>query len=143
MQKIYIGIDPDVEKSGVAIWYKQQKKLELYNKTFFRLFDLLKFLQSQNFDIFMVIEAGWLNKSNWHAIKDKSHGFNSKIGERVGANFETGKKIVEMAKYLDIKHSLIKPKSKKTDSETFNKITGYKLRTNQEQRDAAMLVFGM
>ena len=36
--KIYVGIDPDVSKSGVAIWDVLKKNLELNNLKFFDLF---------------------------------------------------------------------------------------------------------
>jgi hypothetical protein len=151
-EKIFIGIDPDVDKSGVAIWYKNQKKIELFNKSFFHLFDLLNFLKEQcpNSQITLIIEAGWLNKSNWHKgyMKDgkfvkNSEQTNENISKKTGANHEVGKKICEMAEYLKLNYTLIRPRTKKVNADMFGKITNVKTRTNQEQRDAAMLVFGL
>ena len=62
---LYIGIDPDLDKSGIAVWESQNEILTLKNLSFWQLFDLL----STNRDRIVVvrIEAGWLNfKSNWH-----------------------------------------------------------------------------
>jgi hypothetical protein len=139
MKKLYIGIDPDTEKNGVAYWYTETKKLELENLTFFELFDALKNMKIRN-QITVIIDAGWLNKTNFHVLGTNKR-VNGKIGERVGANHETGKKIAEMCVYLGIEFRLNKPKSKKVDKETFAKLTRYTGRTNQDTRDAGMLVY--
>ena len=88
------------------------------------------------------VECGFLNKSNWHKKAGKSAAFNAKIGEYTGANFETAKKICEMCEYLNIPHVKVKPTASKKDSEFFKKLTGITTRTNQEQRDAFMLIYG-
>lgn len=140
MNKIWIGIDPDTDKNGVAIWYKDSKELVLKNLTFFELFSLLSELKTA-FDIQVIVDAGWLNKSNFHAINGNKN-INAKIGERVGANHETGKKIVEMCEFLSLAVSLNKPTRSKSNAERFKSVTGYVGRTNQETRDAGLLVFG-
>ena len=137
MSKVLIGIDPDVDKSGIAIFLSKDN-FQLKNLRFFELYDLLDSLKESTLEIY--IEAGWLNKSNWHKVVNGSSNINAQIGQRTGANHETGKKIVEMCEYLGLKYNLIKQIKKKVDSIIFNKITNYKGRTNQEQRDAAMLV---
>ena len=137
MSKVLIGIDPDVDKSGIAIFLSKDN-FQLKNLRFFELYDLLDSLKESTLEIY--IEAGWLNKSNWHKVVNGSSNINAQIGQRTGANHESGKKIVEMCEYLGLKYNLIKPTKKKVDSIIFNKITNYKGRTNQEQRDAAMLV---
>jgi hypothetical protein len=141
MQKLFIGVDPDVAKNGVGFWYKESKKLELENLTFFELFDALKQLKIR-YKITVVIDAGWLNKSNFHVVGTNKN-VNGKIGERVGANHETGKKIAEMCDYLGVEYQLHRPTKSKVNKEVFEKITGYKGRTNQETRDAGLLVFGL
>jgi len=140
---IYIGIDPDTAKSGVAIWSKQNKFLELSNMKFFDLFAQLLFMRRlYNEEVLVIVDAGWLNKSNFHASNKFNKSVNSIIGERTGANHEVGKKIVEMCEYLGLKYELHKPTKSKVNAETFAKITGVKGRTNQEQRDAGLLVYG-
>jgi len=142
MNKVLIGIDPDVKLSGIAIC-TEFKSLYLKNLTFFELFEeLTKFKRHNYLSVEIYIEAGWLNKSNWHKVINGSSNINAQIGQRTGANHETGKKIVEMCEYLGLKYNLIKPTKTKVDAITFNKVTNYKGRTNQEQRDAAMLVVG-
>ena len=142
--KVYIGIDPDVDYSGVATWHKN--KLDLHNMSFFELFDFLKMTkegaQYTGEKIIVRIEAGWLNKkSNWHNEK-AGVGVAAKIGLSTGANHEAGRKIVEMCKYLGLEYDLCVPKSSKIKKEEFRKITGWASRSNQEQRDAAMLIYG-
>ncbi len=135
-----IGIDPDVYKSGVA--FINEKTITLKNLTFFELFDFLSFYKEKINKPIVYIECGFLNKSNWHKKAGKSAAFNTKIGEYTGANFETAKKIVEMCEYLNIPYQPIKPTASKVDSNLFKQITGLKIRTNQEQRDAYMLIHG-
>jgi hypothetical protein len=136
--KLKIGIDPDVDKSGVAII--DGKDTFLKNLTFFELFDVLN--QQKEREPTVYIECGFMNKSNWHKLSDKSASINTKIGERTGANFEVAKKIVEMCAYIGIEYVQIKPTKSKINSDTFKKITGLNIRTNQEQRDAYMLITG-
>ena len=139
---IYIGIDPDVDKSGVAYYDSKSKVLELSNLTFFELYEYLQFARVKG-EFKVVIEAGWLNKSNWHKKEKGSSALNAKIGQHTGANHEVGRKIVEMCEYLEIDFKLVRPTKKKLKADAFRKITGIIGRTNQEQRDAGMLVFGL
>jgi hypothetical protein len=141
MKKLYIGIDPDTSKNGVGYWYKESKKLELENLTFFEFFDALKQLKIR-YNITVIIDAGWLNKSNFHVVGTNKN-VNGKIGERVGANHEVGKKIAEMCDYLGVSYQLHRPRRSKVNKEVFEQITGYKGRTNQETRDAGMLVYNL
>jgi len=48
-----------------------------------------------------------------------------------------------MCVYLGIDYKLVKPTKTKTTQDVFKKLTNIVGRTNQEQRDAAMLVFGL
>jgi len=136
-----IGIDPDIDKNGVAYIYG--KETGLFNYTFFELFDFLKLKKSEKTEVFVVVEGGWLNKSNWHTKKKGSAALNAKIGSYTGANHETGKKIVEMLEYLKIPYKVTRPTKTKLKEEYFKKLTGLKGRHNQEQRDAYMLIFGL
>jgi hypothetical protein len=130
-----IGIDPDAHLSGVAFY--EDKALRLKNVPFFALFDLLQEAMGLSE---VIIEAGWLNKSNWHAKKGQNISVIAEIGERTGANHEAGRKIVEMCDYLGLKYTLVRPTRSKLNSVQFCALTGIN-RSNQEQRDAAMLIF--
>jgi hypothetical protein len=144
-KKVFIGIDPDVEKSGCAV--KCGKVFNLYNFTFFELFEKLKAIsensKESNIPTEVYVECGFLNGGNRHKVFGGSNSLNSKIGERIGANHETAKKICEMCEYLGLDYKQIRPTRSKTNSEFFQQVTGYTKRTNQEQRDALMLVWGL
>lgn len=132
---VKIGIDPDVSKSGVAVYDGEIKSL--HNLSFFDLFEFLR--EKTHCKVF--IEASWLIKTNWHT-NDFNAQYNAQIGSRTGANHEAGRKIVEMCEYLGIQYEQIKPSRSKVNAEYFKSVSGFQGRTNQEQRDAAMLVIG-
>lgn len=140
MSKMLIGIDPDVDKSGVAIM--ESGKLTLKNLTMFELFDELTFIKSLDVNVKIYIEAGWLNKTNWHTSGKMNIATVAQIGARTGANHETGRKIAEMCEYLKIDYELVRPTQSKVKAIFFKQLTKYQGRTNQEQRDAAMLIWG-
>lgn len=132
-----IGIDPDLKKSGVAIL---GDSLELKTMTFAETVDL--FRSQQEVIKKVVIEAGWLNKkANFRSTHSKR--VDEQISKRVGENHATGKLLVEMAKSLNLNVVEVRPTRKKKDADEFKRITGYVGRTNQEVRDAAMLIWGM
>jgi len=139
-EKILIGIDPDTEKSGVAV---KSNELELYNMSFFELYDFLSNFKNETENIKVYIECGFLNGGNRHKVLAGSLSLNSKIGERIGANHEVAKKICEMCRHLEIEFIQVRPTKTKSNSDYFKKITGYTKRTNQEQRDACLLIWGL
>ncbi|QYS85435.1 hypothetical protein JJC03_09310 [Flavobacterium oreochromis] len=110
-EKILIGIDPDVDKSGFA--FIKENKLQLKNLTFFELFDTLKFYSEREIKPTVYVEMGALNKSNWHSKEGKSSKWNANIGAALGRNFEVANKLVEMCKYLKIPVECVKPTRKK------------------------------
>ena len=67
---VVIGIDPDVDKSGVAFLECSTRKLEITSLTFPDLLDYLQWVKQQTENnhqsVRVIIEAGWLNQSNWH-----------------------------------------------------------------------------
>jgi hypothetical protein len=141
---ILIGIDPDVDKSGIAYYDTSDSSLELSNLSFFQLFDYLSWMKESGIKFKATLEAGWKNeKSNWHDEKSGSR-VASLIGKHTGRNHETGRKIEEMLIYLMVEYELRIPNKNvhKIGKSEFNKLTKYKKQTNQDQRDAAMLVFG-
>jgi hypothetical protein len=139
MTDFIIGIDPDLEKSGVALL---GQSLELKNLTFSETVELFRSQQDQIKKV--VIEAGWENKkSNFHSRIGQHKSVGERIAKNVGENHATGKLLAEMAKSCGLAVVLVKPSRSKVDSKEFNRITGWQGRTNQEQRDAAMLVYGM
>lgn len=134
-----IGIDPDLIKSGIACLHQDTKRIEM---TCLSFVDLIKFVRMNQPIIKCVyLEAGWLNqKSSWHAAENKNTA--AKIGKNVGQNHATGMLMQQCLEAENVKVILVKPTTTKYDAEQFEKLTKIKTRTNQEMRDAAMLVFG-
>lgn len=140
-----IGIDPDIDKSGMAV-KRADGAIELHNKTFFQLYSYLN-MHKDNIK-HVVVEASWLIKHNWHANTKGSAALNAKIGSSTGANHEVGRKIVEMCEFLGIDFELKRPLKKKwkgpngkiTHEELAMLVPGLPKRTNSEQRDAALLI---
>lgn len=139
-----IGIDPDCNKSGVAV--KLNGKISLYTLSFFELFDFLTKHREQIVNV--RIEASWLIKFNWNKKAQGSSALNANIGNAAGRNHETGRKIVEMCVYLSIPYQEIKPLKKLwkgpgkkiTHNELAILVSGLPKRTNSEQRDACLLI---
>lgn len=152
-----IGIDPDTVKSGVALLETSTFHLELRTLSFPELIDYIIYLRDRNrFDgktLQVVVEAGWLHqKSNFHGYAGHRA---EKIAKNVGANHETGKKIIECCRHWGIDCSEVPPLAlqvggfhlwsgpdgKITHAELVA-VTGLKAsRTNQEERDAALLAW--
>ncbi|GIJ96578.1 hypothetical protein CAPN001_11470 [Capnocytophaga stomatis] len=145
-----IGIDPDITKSGVSFLEVKTRKLEVSSLTFPQLLDYLKFIREKHSQtpekLIVVVEAGWLvQKSNYHGY---AGGRAEKIAKNVGANHETGKKIVEMCKHYGLEVQEIRPLKKmwkgkdgKITHEELASFTGITGKTNQDSRDAGLLAW--
>jgi len=165
----HIGIDPDCKKSGYANYSKDGLVLHC-----FTLPELLneiktdcKYAAESKEHLKIYIEAGWLNKSNWHvsfyavnasvstgAKKGQKKAANpiaavAETARRTGENHQRGKDIHEMCEAIAKEYgdgfvsvALIRPTAQKKNDAQFKALTKYKGVTNQEKRDAGMLVFG-
>lgn len=147
MVRLIIGIDPDVEKNGVATVDKQTNKMQVSTLAFPQLIEYLKD-KSKDCTILVLIEAGWLNHSNWHLSPKITIQKAAQIGNATGRNHEIGRKIAEMCEYYKIPYKLIKPLKKiwrgtdgKISAAEFSRITGCSSRTNQEMRDAGLIAW--
>lgn len=142
---ILIGIDPDVNKSGVAIKYKDE--VSVGTMSFFQLFEYLA--KFKGYKVLVRIDAGWLNKpANFRKmIKDDKTGewvpmpdsIKERIASKVGRNEQVGKLIGEMCEYLRLEVQLVKPEKQKWSPELFKGATGIET-NNQEEIDAGRLV---
>lgn len=151
--QVIVGIDPDVERSGIAyLDVTKDPALSLNALHFPVLIEYLRTIKMQcakeDKTLRVIIEAGWLNRSNWHLNPRDSKAVIAAKGNQAGRNHEVGRKIAEMCLYHEIPHELIKPLTKmwkgrerKISATEFNEITGYRGRTNQEMRDAGLLAW--
>jgi hypothetical protein len=142
--KVVIGIDPDVDGSGVGIVNLVTKEV---TKTQLRLPELVEYLRERG-NVMVFIEAGWMNHGNYH-LQNKGQWHASKIGEQIGRNHEVSKLIGEFCEYHGIPYRHVKPLAK-CYSGRDGKITHEELKelvedrgfclvprqTNQETRDA-------
>jgi hypothetical protein len=142
-----IGIDPDVDKSGIAII--QSNKLRSLSMSLIEMYEWFKLIATK---IEVVkIEASWTISHNWTA--KGSVAASLKIANHTGANHQIGKEIVKICEKLNINYRLIRP-LKKNWKGANGKITHKELiaiwqvqklkfeqtKTNQEERDAILLI---
>lgn len=154
---IYIGIDPDVEKNGVAMLEAETRKLTIKQLPFAETIDYCVTLYNvvkekasvlgTGFKV--IIEAGWMNRGNWHLQRwDGRNGAAAK-GVDQGRNEQTSRLIGEMMEHYGVPYEFKRPLIKcwagherKITKEELEDITGQALgRTNQEGRDAALLAW--
>ena len=148
-----IAIDPDVERSGVAELHVETQMLEVTTLAFPALMDYLQHIKHQFADqgerVCVVVEAGWMNASNWHTASVKSIAAAAKTGQNTGRNHETARKIAEMSRHYGLTTEEVKPLKKcwrgtggKITQEELEYMTG-KLdrRVSQDARDAALLAW--
>lgn len=134
-----IGIDPDLEKSGLAVLDQNTQRIEYSCLSFVALTD---FIKAKKYLIKCVyLEAGWLNaKSSWHGENNLTVA--SRVGKNVGENHATGKILQQVIEHEGVKVILARPRSKKLNADQFKNLTKIETRTNQETRDAIMLIWG-
>lgn len=143
-----IAIDPDVDRNGVACLHVATRLLDIKALPFPETLDYLHTYASLHSDFCVIIEAGWLNKSNWHLMRFDSKAKAAAKGNAVGRNHEVGRKLAEMCEHWHIPYQLVKPLKKvwqgkdgKITATELQSFTGYKARTNSEGRDAALLAW--
>lgn len=159
-EKIFVGIDPDVDGSGVAVLDPETKGLVLSN---LRLPDLIRFFQQIEQKMaagltkphVFVIEAGFMNETNWHIQKIRWKKFRDPLaaaaetGRRTGLNHQIAHDIIDIAKGLGLTVVERAPlekgwsgKDRKITHEEFAYLTGItQKRSNQEERDAGLLAW--
>lgn len=153
-----IGIDPDVERSGVDVLETDTRRLEVSTLAFPDLLDYLMWARRRSEvtgrTLRVIIEAGWLNKSNWHLVPCDTRAAAAAKGNHAGRNHETGRKIAEMCQHWQLPYELVRPlalkiggvplwkgRDGKITHDELAAITGLTGRTNQEMRDAALLAW--
>lgn len=148
---IIIAIDPDTNKSGVAELDTRTRRMILSCRTFPELMDYLHLKAKESsahaYRLLVVVEAGWLNKTNWHLTAKDTARLAAAKGNSAGRNHEVGRKIVEMSRHFGLETKEVKPlrkcwsgpDGKITRDELAQFIDNLPLRTNQEMRDSALL----
>lgn len=145
-----IGIDPDIDGSGVAM-LECSRTLATFRYKLPVLSKILEEYKGRD-DVLVVVEASYLVSSNWHLEEGDSQRKAAAKGRNVGRNHEVGRQIVEFCKFFGIEYEEKLPLKKIWQTKT-GKISraelerlcvgsgiGYKFAGHdQEQRDAALL----
>lgn len=148
-----IGIDPDVEKNGVAIVERETKHLECAAMTFAETLDYLQWVAKRAAEsgatVKVYVEAGWLNRTNWHLKKWDNRGQVVAKGVSQGRNEQVSRLLGEMCEAYGMQWQFLKPfrkvwggRDRKITHDELCAVTGLMYgRTNQEMRDAALIAW--
>ena len=162
-----IGIDPDIDKNGVACISKSRRELDVACLSFPETLEWVKekyaewegvFKETAPNSFMVYVEAGWLNKGNWHVTESHNGHFSpsawaAAVGKSDGECSAVSKKLIECFEYYNIPVTPIKPlrkcwkgKDRKiTHEELLKELEIYKVqhnlkgRSNQEVRDACLI----
>ncbi len=149
-----IAIDPDVDRSGVAWLRPKTRRLECDALAFPELLDYLwkarQLTAEHEESLVVVVEAGWLVRTHYHANYRDTYRAAAAKGNAVGRNHEIGRQIVQMCRHYGLEVVEQRP-LRKIWSGPDRKITHRELvafapianrnRTSQEMRDAALLAW--
>ena len=149
---IIIGIDPDTDKSGIAALETATRKVVAISNTFPELLDYLQYMRQKELScgirIAVVVEASWKISTNWHTKRGDSVRVVAQKGKDTGRCHEVGRKIVECARHYGLTvieqmplKKIWKGKDGKITDEEIKAFIPLQGRTNQEQRDAALLAW--
>lgn len=134
--RYFIGIDAGTH-TGVAIWDKQEKRfVKIVTTSILKAIDIVR---RYNIEDEVQVRIEDARKRRWfgNAGRERLQGAGSvKRDCAIWEEFLNDEKIPYM---------LIAPKnnSTKMSADSFSRLTGYSGRTNEHNRDAAMLVFGI
>ncbi|MBN2776808.1 MAG: hypothetical protein JXR36_04155 [Bacteroidales bacterium] len=136
---IYIGIDPDISKSGVAIYNAENG--EMYLKTM-DFFNLMNYILVNSKNIIVCIESGYLNrKVNFH--RNSSKHVAEKIAMATGVNHAVGILLYQLCEKnnIDVIRYVPKKGQAKMSADDMSNIVGTKIKSNPETRDAFRALF--
>lgn len=152
-QDIIIGIDPDVDQSGVARIDTAERKTWATTLNFPLLIDYVVTVSRdaarKGKTLKVIVEASWQCRKNWHLKRYEKPSVAARKGYDEGRNHDTGQKIVEMLRFHNVnvveKYPLRKvwkgPDRKITHAE-MTAVCGWdKTRSNQEERDAMLIAW--
>jgi hypothetical protein len=153
LKEFTIGIDPDLDKSGVATIRNNQ----IVALDAMRFFDLIGFIEEHKATAVFHLEDVEYHKATFQRyIKDpktkKQRALKPaemyRVSQNVGQVKAIGRLISNYLKDSGAEYHLIKPltgmvKKAKDDADFFNRLTNWDGRSNQDKRDAALLaLFG-
>lgn len=135
--KFYIGIDTGT-KTGFALWDAEHKNFScIETKKIHETMEFIRLMGATVANTFFRIEDARKRKWFGNSGREQLQGAGSiKRDAVIWEDYLTD---------LGVDFEMVAPKNNKTKMPdmVFRNLTGWKLRTDQHSRDAAMLVFGM
>ena len=132
-----LGLDPGIN-TGVAI-YEDGKLTELLTIEPINLADIFSHYSGE--PLFVVFEDSRLQSHIW--IPSQSKGVAANIARKVGMVDAWCYMIERLCESYDIAYMRVSPKAKgeKLNAEDFKRITGWTGKSNQHERDGAMVAW--
>lgn len=139
---IYIGIDTGVH-TGIAVWDSEKGKF-VYLDTL-KIHEALNIVSAYEYnDIPLCVRFEDARQRKWIPFAKNMTG---ELGRAQGAGYVKAHCQIweDFLRDKDIPFEMIAPRRNvtKLSAEQFGRITGYKGRTSEHARDAAMLVYGL
>jgi len=153
---IMIGVDPG-SITGVCVWDPdRQKILDMQSMSHIEFIEWI-IIGNEVYDMVVAIENPNLNQPVFMTKEEKDlikgcGEFQAKDialrillrrAQNIGMNKQIAKTLMEFMESKGINFVPIRPFRKKMDAEQFKNLTKWEGRTNQHNRDAARLVFGL
>ena len=103
-EQIIIGIDPDVDRNGIAMLDMSTHSLQVQMLTFPNLLDFIKakyrqFAEIDKWDFKVIIEAGWMNRGNYHIQRWQGKQGIASLGVDQGRNEQVSRTIGQMMEH--------------------------------------------
>ena len=138
---VIVGVDPDSEKHGVAI-YLDGKLYAIQSLELMQIYrDVVNVFRSDG--ILFSIEDVCANNFIYSRNKKKNEKVNQAIARSVGKNQQSQVELMRMLDSLDVKYKLHKPQKGNwaENKKQFEKVTGWTKRSNKDTRSAAYFGF--
>lgn len=153
---ILIGVDPG-SITGVCVWNPEREKiLDMQSMSHIKfmewvvtgkeVYDMVVAIENPNLNqpVFMTKEEKDLIQGcGDFPAKDIALRILLRRAQNIGMNKQIAKTLMEFMESKGISFVPIRPFRKKMDAEQFRNLTKWEGRTNQHNRDAAILVFGL
>ena len=138
MYSLWIGIDPG-EHTGFAVW-DGRRLVEVATYKLHEAFDRVQFYRGQG-TVAVIFEDARLRR--WFAPERNASEYRGKL-MGAGAAKRDAKIWEEYLSDIGVPYEAHKPQAggTKWSAERFAAVTGYKGRTSEHSRDAALLVYG-
>ena len=139
---IYIGIDTGVH-TGMAVWDSERKEFVVVDTL--KIHEALQIVSSYAYkDVPLCVRFEDARQRKWIPFAKNMTG---ELGRAQGAGYVKAHCQIweDFLRDKDIPFEMIAPRRNvtKLSAEQFERITGYKGRTSEHARDAAMLVYGL